>query len=211
MTEINAKNRNKKKLEDRLLVYGSYTNFIQNIKHFDILQTSFRIMTSSALLATFAAIGFILSAENKNLPFNGLIAVILICLFGLLAIVTLWHLDLILYERLLISNFAEALRLENKHTWLPKVHHNMLHGHSKQDKPANVVLYYIGCGSSLILTAGAALACLLKNSGISTMLTIVFSTIFFAILYFLFLKKSTKSIKAQIKVINNLNGKNHDR
>jgi hypothetical protein len=209
--------------ENRLIVYGIYTNFIQNIKHFDTLQTFYRIMTSTILLATFVAIGFILSAENKNLSINNFLVVIFVCAVGWMAILSLWHLDLIFCERLYASSFIEALKLEKQNEWLPKVHHSMLYGvrgtfreilghsHStKVDKQANVVIFYIGCTSSLIVIAGIASYFLCLNCAINStvyMTASILGTCLTLILNFFFLKKKTGNI---VRVIRKMRFKRRD-
>src|SRR3972149_4207926 len=65
-----SKKKGKEEEEKRLVIYGTYTNIIQSIKHFERLQTHYRIISSTMLLATFPAIGFILSSQVKLLPID---------------------------------------------------------------------------------------------------------------------------------------------
>jgi hypothetical protein len=182
-----------------LIIFGIYCNFIESIKHFDHLQTNFRIMASTALLATFAAIGFIFSAQNKILPTDVLFSAILICLIGLSAIITLWHLDLVFYERLYISSFSELFDLECKHHWLPQVHHNILDGQKTQEKAANVIYYYIGCGGSLILTTGITVSYLLRQEPLLIILLGPIATMAALTFYVIYLKTKTTSLDKSMK------------
>lgn len=188
-----------KKKNSPLIIYYVYTSCIQSIKHFDSIQTSIRLIASTILLATFVGIGFIFSAEHKILPVDAIFAVGLICTIGVLSITSLWHLDLIFYERLLISFFTEAYDMENRFAWLPKIHHNMLYGAWRQDKPKNIVFFYIGCGSTLIIAGGLTLTYLFLPYGLLAVIVTIISTIIILAIYSFLLKRKTHSVEEMLK------------
>ncbi len=180
----------------KLITYGMYCNHIKEIQHFDVMQTFFRVLTSTLLLASFAAIGFIFSLAQTHILFGRLFIVIMIGFIGISSFFTLWYLDLVFYERLLVSHFAEAFRLEKEHEWLPKVQHNMLFSVHKQDHPSNIVYYYIGCVLSLIITIGLVVSAnfyYIHDLPMNSLYTII-ATVSLMILSVWFLKKKTKRI-----------------
>lgn len=187
--------------QERVLIFQMYSNFIQSIKHFDIMQTFYRLMASTFLLGSFGAIGFLFSTQNKNLSYENIFPVILICCIGMASILSLWHLDLIFCERLLISNFAEAIKLEEKNDWLPKVHHNMLYGIHSQDKPSNVLYFYIGSGSSLLLTTGVVVITSMSYHDLWARSVVLIITFVLILMLYFYLKSRTKKIKDLLKRI----------
>ncbi len=192
---------------DRLLVYGLYSNYIQAIKHFDSLQASYRVMASRLLLATFAAVGFVLSLEVKTLPFDRLIAVMLVCLISCGAITTLWHLDLGFIERLSLSIFAECLKLEKKHRWLTRAHHNMLENGNHAACPSRKVVFYLGSLLTILLTMGIAATIYAETLNSWIWIPVLIG---FALLIWLFLwkiKKSTKSFSELMSELEKIDGR----
>ena len=185
--------RQKPKRESHLVLYLAYSNCIQAIKHFENVQTTFRVMTSTILLATFVGIGFIFSGENRQLPIDSFIAVAIVCSIGIAGIYALWHLDLIFYERLLTSFFAEAYDIEDRSNWLPKIHHKMVAGRLGEDKAKNLVFFYIGCGSTLIVTAGLVGTYLLEPYGALAMAGAIGGTILLLLFYRIHLRRRTEN------------------
>lgn len=201
--------RTKPKKESAVIVYYVYTSCIQSIKHFDSVQTSLRMIASTILLAFFVGIGFIFSSENRILLIDSIFNISLVGIVGILALGSVWHLDLIFYERLLISFFSEAFEMESRFTWLPRIHQAMLYGPSSQDKPKNIVFFYIGCGTTLILTAGLTLTYLLLPHGTLPMLLSILCTLILIPLYSYFLKKKTQSIEDLLTKLRVLKKKTH--
>ena len=188
----------------KLITYGMYCNFIKEIKHFDNMQTYFRILSSTILLGSIAALGFLFSIQTFQIAFQRIFSSCVILLIGISTLFSLWHIDLKFYERLLVSNFAEAFRLENENDWIPKVHHNMLFGVSKKDHPSNVAYYYIGCILTLTLTGGLMIGYdfyFHHNFLVSTIVTLVI-TVIFMIAFHVIIKKRTKKISDLMKEIN---------
>lgn len=200
----------KSKKESGVIVYYVYTSCIQSIKHFDTVQTSLRMIASTIMLAFFVGIGFVFSSENRILLIDSIFNVLLIGAIGIAGICSIWHLDLIFYERLLISFFSEAFEMENRFTWLPKIHQSMLYGPSSQDKPKNIVFFYIGCGVTLIITAGLTLTYLLQPYGIFATLFGILGTLVVIPAYSYFLKKKTQSVDALLKKLRSLKKHMHN-
>lgn len=186
--------------EDKLMVYGIYTKLIEGIKHFDGVQATYRMMTSTLLLAIFAAIGFLFSRMATEFPVNRLIGVVAICIFGISGITTLGFLDLVFQERLVVSNFVEALKFEKKYRWLPQVHHRMIHNGTHHGSPARKAIFYIGCATCLFIIAGTALANLFSDEHYNKQVVWVF-TVFVIISYYFFFTKRTGKFERIVGIL----------
>lgn len=182
--------------KEKLISYGMYCNFIRDIKHYESIQTNFRLLASTILLGSLAAIGFIFSTKIGRLPYERIISVIIIKAISIITMIIFWNIDLKFYEKQLISHFAEVYRLESEYDYLPKVHHNMLHGVHKKDRPSNIVYYYIGCIFSIIITTALVVSLdffQLHNKPVFGLIFIANSLILMSIIFFI-LKRKTKKI-----------------
>jgi len=194
-----SKEENKKKL----ITYGMYCNFIKEVQHFDNLQTHFRLLSSTILLGSIAAIGFLFSLENLNIPLGKSFVALLVAFIGITSLLTLWYVDLKFYERLLVSNFAEAYRLENENDWLPKVHHNMLFASHKKDHPSNIAFYYIGCIETLTLTIGLTITydLYLVHKHMFWAIFVLVLTFVLGVIFYVFIKRKTQKINDLLEQI----------
>src|SRR5512134_877134 len=111
------------------LVWKIYSGLSEECRHFNGLQSTYRSLASTWLLATFAGIGFVL--KDIHTPYSHLF-IGGIALAGALGILMLWLLDLKVYHLLLAAAFAEQLRLERKYDWLPRMAHSMMAGQKGQ-------------------------------------------------------------------------------
>lgn len=139
------------------LVLAGYSKVLQGGRYHGTLQTKYRVMCSTWLLATFAAIGFLLS-KDKLLPFDHLLGVALISLIGIAGIYILWYADTFVEELLLEINVVEGLRMEKENEWMPQVYHTFLHLYQNTNARIVKVLFFIGCKSILIFTGAVTLS-----------------------------------------------------
>jgi len=126
-------------------------------RHFNDLQARYRSMASVWLLATFAAIGFVIS-KTISIGIDPELLVAGIAVAGCIGIALLWVLDVLVYHRLLDSCFIEGLTLEEKYTWLPPFRINMMKTQKGAGVLFRVVGFYLGPVVLLILVAGGALS-----------------------------------------------------
>lgn len=123
------KNKEPKKINksshDRLEVFEQIEEHIDAIQHYDILQCYLRKISITLLMSTFAAIGFLLSIKSTALPFSSFTMCIFICLFSILMIFIISIMDLVFIDRLLMSAFYDALRVETENPWLFPIHLRM--------------------------------------------------------------------------------------
>jgi len=133
-----------------------------NERHFNQLQHQYRMLASTWLLAMFAGVGFALSHEALGAPRELVVASL--GLAAALGVTQLWSLDLRVYHQLLDSCFAEGLRLERLHAWLPQIRAGMMATQgdgaaaatARARKPAGVLarvvwFYMIGVSVALLV------------------------------------------------------------
>ncbi|HEV2124323.1 MAG TPA: hypothetical protein VGW38_16335, partial [Chloroflexota bacterium] len=113
-------------------------------RHFNTLESSYRMLASTWLLATFGGAGFVLTADRLQLPFDKLWLVVAIGLAGCSGITLLWNLDLMVYHQLLHANFREGERLEGAYDWVPKVRTRMRASQPGRSALRRVIWFYIG-------------------------------------------------------------------
>ncbi len=92
-------------------------------KHFNDLQSRYRILASTWLLAAFAGIGFVFSTTLKA-PVSTELVATSTALAGATGIMLLWVLDVVVYHDLLIAGYVAGKRLEDLFQWLSPVRTN---------------------------------------------------------------------------------------
>jgi hypothetical protein len=123
-------------------------------RHFNDLQSRYRAMASTWLLAAFIGIGFVISEERLALQFDPLLLVSAIGVAGTVGILLLWMIDLMVYHRLLESVFFEGIKLEDKYSWLPQIRHGMLSGPLTKGVANRTVYFYAAIATVLVATTG---------------------------------------------------------
>jgi hypothetical protein len=112
---------------NKLLVYGIYTQLLQEKEFFGNLGRKYRALASTWLIAAFAGMGFLVSGHlNIELPFNFFIGIIILSFCTASGVTLLWFLDVVLYYTLTKAVLVELARLEKKHPWLGHVHWHLL-------------------------------------------------------------------------------------
>jgi len=131
-----------------------YKSLTDQCEHFNSLESTYRTLASTWLLAAFAGIGFILKDIQSK---HALLLIALVAGAAAIGIFLLWLLDLMVYHRLLSAAFAERLALENRYPWLPQVAHGMMDAHGGAGVVPKIVWFYIASYILLIGIASAAL------------------------------------------------------
>lgn len=169
-------------------------------RHFNDLQSKYRTLASTWLLAAFSAMGFIVSEVieinvEKELLISG------IAIAALIGIMLLWVIDLLVYHRLLDSCFIEGLILEEKYSWLPPIRHNMMATMQGEGVLLRVVGFYIAMAAVLILISGGFIASWLTQYNIYWSLIAVILTLITAFLvgrYILIKTENTAAIEKRL-------------
>lgn len=136
---------------DSLTVVTMLAEISRAEQHFNVLETEYRKLASTWLLAAFGAMGYIMTAKGLPVPSGP-------TLFGIavaasIGIQLLWMVDLLTYHQLLLANFLEGWRLEKMHGFLPKVRINML---TQGTVGKRVRLFYFGSSLSPLVFGVAA-------------------------------------------------------
>lgn len=163
----------------------------ENERHFNNLQHNYRVLASTWLLAMFAGVGFVLTAEK--LPISYQLIMTFLGVSSAFGITLLWNLDLRVYHQLLDSCFVEGLKIEKNNLWLPQLRSNMLK--TQNVKPlgvlARVVWFYILGNSISLALAGFALASWVQSNKSSIL--IMLATAAVVLIWGWLIKTYTKS------------------
>lgn len=142
--------------EEHSLVYGFYSQIKAQKDHFSNMQIRYRSISSAWLLAAFAGIGLLLSQHNLQLPFNTLIGILILSFCTIFGLTLLWHLDIVLYQKLWLGTVVTLAKLEKDHKWLPRVNLNVLMIKSNKSYRFFQSIYYIGLNCVFILIGALA-------------------------------------------------------
>ncbi|NGX56377.1 MAG: hypothetical protein K1060chlam5_00615 [Candidatus Anoxychlamydiales bacterium] len=121
--------------DDESLAYGFYSMLITYEDHYNNIQNKYKGLTITWVLATFIAIGYMLSGYEKALFINPLLIILFLTILSSFGVCLLWFLDAGVYESLIFSIWQETHKLEEKHSSLGKSHHlteSMFKGFEKQ-------------------------------------------------------------------------------
>lgn len=186
---------------DKLLAYGNYTKFMENIRTVDSYQTVHRALCSTFLLSSFAAIGFLFSSEGAKLPISNAGATIFISIATFIVINILCVLDVISQETILTSNYLEAIKLEKKHSWLPQLHLRMMRSGAHYGSPHKKVTFYVGCGGCSIFMTGFSLLFYLQLEETIPIIILFIAASAIVILYGFILIKVSSSYEKLMKLL----------
>jgi hypothetical protein len=126
---------------ERERIFKAYCELGQIERSHSNIQSSYRTLASTWMLAAFAGIGVVISTKGEfAFPIPREFLVVVIALAGAIGLGLLWVLDLLFYQRLLDAAYIEAKDLEDRHRWLPqprKTMRKLLGG-----KGLRIVLWY---------------------------------------------------------------------
>lgn len=124
-------------------------------RHFNNVQSNYRALASTWLLAALAGIGFVISKE-LTLRIPSELIIVAIGIAAGIGVYLLWVLDLLVYQRLLDAAYIEARNLETNHEWLPQVRNNIRVFLSGKGL-ALIVWFYIAASELMVMIAGIGL------------------------------------------------------
>lgn len=123
-------------------VWKMYTHIREIENQFNSLQSTYRSLASTWLLATFGGTGFVLT-ETIEWVFDEALIIGFIGVAGSIGIVLLWLIDIMVYQRLLHAAFVTGVKLEERYPWLPPIRHIMMDSQIGGSVRYRVVWYYI--------------------------------------------------------------------
>jgi hypothetical protein len=133
-------------------VWAFHKQLEEREKHFNGLQSRYRALASTWLLAAFAGIGFVLTNTLPDLWPPSVIAVFL-SFAGAIGITLLWTLDVLVYHELLMAGYVVGKRLEEEYAWLPPVRTNPRKPFTKSRVRWYIALFYASGVTVLCLSA----------------------------------------------------------
>jgi lysylphosphatidylglycerol synthetase-like protein (DUF2156 family) len=139
------------------LVLDMYKHLAEQSQHFNGIESTYRTLASTWLLASFGGMGFILKDLDQYKGQQALF-IAAVAVAAAVGIVLLWLMDLMVYHRLLAAAFAEQLQMETRHAWLPQVARGMMAAHGGKGVTPKVVWFYLLTFLVLVGIAVAALA-----------------------------------------------------
>ena len=177
------------------LNYSFYIKLDELEHHFDNISTKCKSIAITWFLATYAGIGFLLSKETLGLPFNRIIAVVILSFIGFLGNILLWHLDVNIYNKFWIAAFIEELVMEKKFDFLLQSKNiNLLIDEDKAKIKSHGLLYLI-INSILIITCGSFIISSLLKLNIWPLVFITLGLIAFITLSNYFIIHRNKKLK----------------
>lgn len=112
------------KKSDVLAVYGSYTNMMEALIHFDQLSYSSETEATSANWYAITAVLVIFSLSSKQYHLSLLLSII-VGVVDLSYLTSRFVIAIIKNERAGAAYFFNAIKMENKYEWLPPLFHSM--------------------------------------------------------------------------------------
>jgi hypothetical protein len=105
----------------KTLINNLHSLILQFQAHLDIIIKRYKVMSITLVAATIAAVGFSFSSELSNVPVNKLVIACIICIFGLIGVCAIWHLDIQVFHKFWGSFFVEEINMEESHAFLVDV------------------------------------------------------------------------------------------
>lgn len=166
--------------DEDLIAFGYFAQIKNQKDHFYHMQFLYRSLASTWLLFFFAGAGFILSKHSGiNLPINTLLAVSVLDILTVMAILLIWHIDIILYQKLWIACVIELTILEKNHTWLTQSNSNILritaHNQFKFFQSYYYIAFILILSSILTCSGGFYIYYLIGKT--ASIITIIFGVI----------------------------------
>jgi len=105
-------------LSRKTLINAIHALLIQFEAHIDSIIKRYKVMSTTILAATVAAIGFSFSGEFKDIQINKLIMAAIACIFGVIGLSSVWYLDIQVFHKFWGSFFVEEVKMEEEHAFL---------------------------------------------------------------------------------------------
>ena len=180
-------------LDDKKLDVDLINHIGDQEKHFNNLETQYRLLASTWLFTGLGAIGFLLQSD-KQVLFGKYLLIGLIGCISSIGIFLLWILDIKVYHKLLHSVFLQGINLEQKYKWLPKIRTDMLLSVETGDVTRSTGLYYIG--SCVLLLAIAIIAFTIYFHSLLLKLIVIFVGLALIIFLIYYMENSAISKRA---------------
>ncbi|MFA6119330.1 MAG: VirB3 family type IV secretion system protein [Parachlamydiales bacterium] len=105
------------------IAYGMYSALVSYEDHYNDLQTKYKALAITWVLATFVGIGYLVSGFEKDLHIDVLLVISFLSILSAQGVSLLWYLDAGIYESLIFSIWQEIYKLEKQYPSLGNSHH----------------------------------------------------------------------------------------
>jgi hypothetical protein len=184
--------------------YWLYKKLSKFEQHFDELSAKHTNIALTWLLGTYAGIGFLFSVNIKSLPFDHMICVVVISMFGFLGNSILWHLAVNIYTKFWAAVLIEEILMERKFPFLLNFKSISLLIVNHREKNFSHGLFYMVSNSLLVLTMGAAVTYFFVKINFFVACLIAIFFILLLVLTCFFMMRTSKKTKASFDAILNI-------
>jgi hypothetical protein len=137
-------------------VWEVYKHVSEFEHHFNTLQSAYRTLASTWLLAMFVGVGYVLTS-SVDWPIDKFFIVAAVAVFTTVGLIILWLMDLLVYQKLLHAAFVEGKMLELDYPWLPQIRNGMVRSLPKWRTTHRTVWYYVAMTSAALVIAEISL------------------------------------------------------
>jgi hypothetical protein len=174
----------------KTLIFSLQSLLCQFEYHLDNIIKRYKMMTITILLATGVAVGFSFSSELKDLQVNKLLMSSTACIFGVIVITALWHLDIQVFHKFWGAFFVEEVKMEKMHPFLVDIEKISVTLDNVKVRLLGDGKFYIFFNTILLITAGTFLSFLSDSKEIKIL---IFS--FIGLLIFFMIKMMNNACK----------------
>jgi hypothetical protein len=133
------------------ITYGLFSQLCALQNFYSRIQSNYKKVALTWLIAALIGIGYIFSKEISGLPFHRIYIAIFVSLAGMCGITLLWFIDIIIYQTYFYGVVVEQFKLEKANLWLPRININT--GLLQFNAKTTVLqgYFYIGCNLIFLL------------------------------------------------------------
>lgn len=176
----------------RTVIYGLHCLLDEFERHLEIISTRYKYIALTWLLATYAAIGFLMSTDMKGVIFDHYVWITIISMIGVIGVSLLWHLDMNIYHRFWAAVLIEEIHMENSYPFLLQSRRNAFEIDESRERILSQGFLYLISNTLLIMTMGVSCSFLFRDSA-STMISLLFGcALFLFLMWFTMIKVSKK-------------------
>lgn len=130
---------------EKSIIYGLFGQISSLQNFYSKVQSGYKKISLTWLIAGLIGIGYVFSQEIRGLPFNPIFIAIFISIAGICGVTLLWFLDIIIYQTYFFSSVVELIKLERANQWLPRININT--GFLQFNKKTNLLQspFYVYC------------------------------------------------------------------
>ena len=107
------------------IIYGLFGQLCSLQNFYSRIQSNYKKVALTWLIAVLIAIGYVFSKEVTGLPFHPTYVALFISISGMFGITLIWFLDIIIYQTYFYGVVVEQIKMEKDYRWLPNINSNI--------------------------------------------------------------------------------------